>query len=56
MMSKRTRHIDVKHHFIRGAVLEKKVYVVYIGTEVQHICMLTKPLNANLFGKHAIIK
>lgn len=50
--SNRTRDIDVKHHYIRDAVLEKNVYIVYIRTEYQHADMLTKPLNTKLIGKY----
>lgn len=52
MSSKRTRHMDVKHHFIRDALLEKKVYTGHIGTEYQNADNLTKPLNAKLFEKY----
>ena len=50
--SKRTRHIDIKHYFIREAVNEGKVRITYVKTENQHADMLTKPLHRRMFEKH----
>ena len=52
--SKRTRHIDVKHHAIRDAVEEGKVKVEYVVTEEQHADVLTKALAAQKFEKHVM--
>ena len=50
--SKRTRHIDIKHHLIRFAVDEGKVRVTYVKTEHQYADVLTKPLDRRAFEKH----
>lgn len=44
--------------FITDAVLEKKVYIIYIGAEDQHADMLNRPLNTELLGRHvgALVK
>lgn len=51
--SKMMRHIDIKQHFTRDAVLKCLQYTVYIGREDQHADMLDKPRNVKLLGKHA---
>ena len=40
----RSKHIDVKLHFIRGLVRAGEVCVLHVGTAEQHTDMLTKPL------------
>lgn len=47
--SKRTGHIDVKHHVVRNAVDEGKVTIVYVETGSQHADVLTKGLEKNTF-------
>ena len=49
--SRRTRHIDIKHHLIRDTVNNGKVKVVYVKVEDQHADMLTKPLDRGIFEK-----
>ena len=51
--SRRTRHIDVKHHVVRDAVEEGTVRIVYVGTVHQHADILTKALDARTFDLHA---
>ena len=51
--SRRTRHIDVKHHIVRDAIEKGKVRVIYIETQEQHADILTKPLDLKTFVKHA---
>ena len=51
--SRRTKHIDVKHHLVRGASDARKVRVAYVRPEDQHAELLTKPLNMQKFYKHA---
>ena len=40
----RTKHIDIRHHFIRDALEKGEVAVDYVGTEKQIADGLTKPL------------
>ena len=49
----RTKHIDVKYHFIREAVGERNITVKKIGTTDNPADMLTKPVPANKF-KHCL--
>ena len=36
---KRTKHIDVRHHFLREKVFEEETEIVYVPTEEQYqIC------------------
>lgn len=48
----RSKHIDVKHHFIRDMVKSKKVKLDHIATENMTADILTKPLGRILFQKH----
>ncbi|KAG7584165.1 GAG-pre-integrase domain [Arabidopsis suecica] len=45
----RTKHIDVRHHFIRELVEEKKVKIDHVGTEIQLADIFTKALDFNRF-------
>ena len=38
----RSKHIDVKPHFIRGLIRTEEVRILHIGTEEQHTDVLTK--------------
>lgn len=49
--SKRTKHIDIKHHFIRDMVKEQ-INIVYVNTADQHTDVLTKPLDRKAFEGH----
>jgi hypothetical protein len=40
----RTKHIDIKYHFIREAVEDKKIEVIYIPTDDNTSDIFTKPL------------
>ena len=40
----RSKHVDVKLHFIRGLVRTGEVRILHVGTAVQHADVLTKPL------------
>lgn len=44
METKRTKHIDVRHHFVRECVNQEKIILNYIATEKQQADILTKPL------------
>ena len=45
----RTKHIDIRHHFIRELVEQKIVSVEYVPTENQLADILTKPLDSLRF-------
>ena len=38
----RSKHIDVKLHFIRGLIRTEEVRILQVGTEEQHVDVLTK--------------
>ena len=46
----RTKHIDIKHHFIRDLVLTKEVKVEYVSTLNQLADIFTKPLPLEQFS------
>ena len=45
----RTKHIEVRHHFIREQVPNESVSLEYISTENQLIDIFTKPLSKDIF-------
>lgn len=47
---KRTKHIDIKYHFIRDKIQEKLIALEYISTGEQQADMFTKALAAVKFG------
>ncbi|MCI40732.1 peroxidase 4-like, partial [Trifolium medium] len=47
----RTKHIDIRHHFIRDFVEEKIVTLEHVATEEQLSDIFTKALDANQFEK-----
>lgn len=49
---KRTKHIDVKFHFIRKKVENKQIDVKYIPTNEQLSDLFTKGLTKNCFDLH----
>ena len=55
---KRTKHIDIQHHFVREQVEVGSVVLPYIGTELMVADVLTKPLaadrHAELAGKMGV--
>ena len=40
----RSKHIDVKLHFIRGLIRTEEVRILHVGTEEQHADVWTKAL------------
>jgi hypothetical protein len=44
IIQKRTKHIDVRYHFVREKVESKEVELVYFFTQHQLADILTKPL------------
>ena len=51
--SRRTKHIDVKHHLVRNASDARKVRLAYVRSEDQHADLLTNPLDMQKVYKHA---
>ena len=47
----RTKHIEIRHHFIRDHVQKGDVELVYVDTENQLADILTKPLHEDRFCK-----
>lgn len=47
----RTKHIDIRHHFIRELVEDKIVTLEHVPTERQLADIFTKPLDAATFDK-----
>lgn len=44
--SARTKHIDVRHHYLREHIESGRINVVHIPTEEMVADVLTKPLNS----------
>ena len=51
--SRRTSHVDVKHHIVRDAVESGIVRIHYVKSGEQHADVLTKALDVNTFETHA---
>lgn len=49
-MHKRTKHIDIKYHFIRQKLEENTISVAYISTGDQIADIFTKPLHGDRFA------
>ena len=47
----RTKHIDIKHHFIRDLVLDNVISLLYIPTEEMVADIMTKGLPTPLHQK-----
>ena len=45
----RTKHIEIRHHFIRDHVSKDDIYLEYINTEGQLADIFTKPLDRERF-------
>ena len=45
----RTKHIDIRHHFIRDLVEEKVIKLDHVVTELQLADIFTKALDASQF-------
>ena len=48
----RTKHIDVRHHFIRELVDRRVLTIQFTESSGQHADILTKPLGLEAFIKH----
>ena len=51
--SRRTRHMDVKHHIVRDAIDGGIVHVEYVRSGEQHADILTKALDVKTFENRA---
>ena len=47
----RTKHIDIRYHFLRDNICKEVVSFDYINSENQIADILTKPLNESIFTK-----
>ena len=47
-----SKHIDIRHHFIRERAANGEFKVVYMPSEEQHVDFLTKPLHQGAFEVH----
>ena len=52
VLSQQTKHISVRHHFIREYVEEGVVKIVFIKSKSNAADIFTKNLNQELFFKH----
>ena len=48
----RTKHIDVRYHFIRELVERRVLNIQYTESSNQHVDILTKPLEIEAFARH----
>ncbi|KAL8157440.1 hypothetical protein AgCh_002223 [Apium graveolens] len=51
VMHSRTKHIDVRHHFLRDNVSKGNIELIYISIEKQRANIFTKPLAEDRFCK-----
>ena len=47
-----SKHIDVRHHFLRERIRQRDIKVVQVPSEFQHAKILTKALAFDLFAFH----
>ena len=47
-----SKHIDVRHHFLRELVKRKEVEIIHVASQSQHADFLTKALPEREFGFH----
>ncbi|KAG5894852.1 hypothetical protein JTB14_023701 [Gonioctena quinquepunctata] len=52
--SKRSKHIDIKYHFMKDLCLQKRIISQYIPTNENVSDMFTKPLNKEIFLKRSL--
>ena len=51
VLHSRTKHIDIRHHFIKELMEEKIITLEHVATEKQLAAIFTKALDANQFEK-----
>ena len=47
-----SKHIDVRHHFLRELVRQGDISVSHVPSEYQHADILTKTLSFDVFATH----
>ena len=47
-----SKHIDVRHHFLRELVERKEIEIIHIASQYQHADFLTKALPEREFEFH----
>jgi hypothetical protein len=47
----RTKHIDIRHHFLRDRQQKRDIYVCHISSDHQLVDIFTKPLDEKRFCK-----
>ena len=52
-VSQRTKHVDIRYHFVREFVLDGFLKVVFVKTEDNDADIFTKNLNGELYARHA---
>ena len=48
----KSKHIDVRHHFLRGLVERKEIEIIHVASQCQHPDFLTKALPEREFEVH----
>lgn len=51
VMHRRTKHIDVRYHYLRDLTNDEVVKLTFIGTEEQVADIMTKPVKLETFVK-----
>ena len=52
-VSQRTKHVDIRYHFVREFVLDGFLKVVFVKTEDNDADIFIKNLNGELYARHA---
>ena len=47
-----SKHIDVRHHFLREVVERKEIEIIHVASQYQHADLLTKALPEREFEGH----
>ena len=47
-----SKHIDVRHHFLRELVERKEIEIIHVASQYQHADFLTKALPEREFEVH----
>ena len=48
VMHERTKHIDMRYHFVRERIISKEIYVHYLGTDLMIADLLTKTVSVQV--------